>query len=290
MNIDLNSIKKKLEELRKKKGSDVNWLNLKEGDNQIRVIAHPDRPWYVETGYHYIVDADNERKSIVCRKLSLGEDSDCFVCDLVSKLRKGDTTERELAKSIARRYRVFLNVIDRADGQIKVFGTGITVFEQILSLIADSDWGDMTDPKNGYDIVIRKSGSGFNTEYSVRAKPKRTPYGVDIDWESVTDLESIVKVPTYKEQIAQYYGQTEEELEQNEEVEEPKSKPQPLKPTPKVASTTHEQDEEDNEELQIQKPKIVKPTSKVEPEDEEADLDAEIQKALQKFKTAKGVK
>lgn len=50
-----------------------------------------------------------------------------------------------------------------------------SVYQDIIDLYLDEDdWGDMTDPEDGYDIKISRSGSGKNdTTYSVTACPKR---------------------------------------------------------------------------------------------------------------------
>jgi len=45
------------------------------------------------------------------------------------------------------------------------------VYKDILNLITDEEWGDMTDPKKGYDIVIRKDQiAGQFPQYSVVPK------------------------------------------------------------------------------------------------------------------------
>lgn len=52
-----------------------------------------------------------------------------------------------------------------------------TVIADLYKYAADEDWGH---PKH-YDIVIAKSGSGMDTEYSFIAKPKKAPAQVIID-------------------------------------------------------------------------------------------------------------
>ena len=44
-----------------------------------------------------------------------------------------------------------------------------TIQEAIKSFATDSDWGD----PNAYDVVVTRKGEDLNTEYSVRAKPKK---------------------------------------------------------------------------------------------------------------------
>ena len=67
------------------------------------------------------------------------------------------------------------------------------VYQSIIDLYLDEDdWGDMTDPKKGYDIKITRTGKTKNdTEYSV-APCKNTP--LDKDWAKKTiDLKAMAK-------------------------------------------------------------------------------------------------
>lgn len=51
----------------------------------------------------------------------------------------------------------------------KVVEFGAQVKTAIYDLCADDDWGD----PNGYDIVIKRNGSGLDTKYSVVPKAKK---------------------------------------------------------------------------------------------------------------------
>jgi len=84
------------------------------------------------------------------------------------------------------------------------------VYQDILEKYLDEDeWGDMTDPADGYDIKIKRTGSGkTDTEYSVTpCKNTPTPKG----FREVYDLDAEVHkiMPNYektKEYINQYLG------------------------------------------------------------------------------------
>lgn len=66
-----------------------------------------------------------------------------------------------------------------------------SVYRDITDLYLDEDdWGDMTDPENGYDIKITRSGNGLmDTTYSVSPCPNRKPlkpkYVEDMDLEEI---------------------------------------------------------------------------------------------------------
>ncbi len=72
------------------------------------------------------------------------------------------------------------------------------VYQDIIELFLDEDeWGDMTDPKEGYDIKITRSGKGKNdTEYTVSPCQKKP---LEKKYQGYIDLEKIVRgqIPTY---------------------------------------------------------------------------------------------
>jgi hypothetical protein len=65
-----------------------------------------------------------------------------------------------------------------------------SVIADLYKYAADEDWGH---PKH-YDIVINKSGSGMDTEYSFIAKPKKAPAQAIVDafLETPVDLKQLL--------------------------------------------------------------------------------------------------
>jgi hypothetical protein len=62
---------------------------------------------------------------------------------------------------------------------VKFWGMGKQVYQEILSIIADADYGDITDLKAGRDIVVEfktaeETGKSF-PETTIRVKPNQTP-------------------------------------------------------------------------------------------------------------------
>lgn len=92
------------------------------------------------------------------------------------------------------------------------------VYQDILEKYLDeTEWGDMTDPKDGYDIKIVRTGSGkMDTEYSVTpCKPTRGPRG----FRGVYNLDEEVRkvMPTYEktqEYLNQFLGLDPEEKDE----------------------------------------------------------------------------
>lgn len=129
-------------------------------------------------------------------------DEPCPFMDKYNELRNSkDDDDKALAKLFVPRRRYVVGGIvfedDKGtkvgyDGKDKGILIPRAVYQDIIDLYLDEDEaGDMTDPKDGYDIKIIRSGSGqYDTTYSARAcKPTK----LDKAYHGTVDLESIVR-------------------------------------------------------------------------------------------------
>jgi len=91
---------------------------------------------------------------------------------------------------------------------VKFWGFGKTVYQELLSVIADPDYGDITDATNGRDIQIeRQTPAEAGNQYgktTVRVKPNQTPITENKDvLEKVlngqSDLIELYTEPSYDE-------------------------------------------------------------------------------------------
>ena len=90
---------------------------------------------------------------------------------------------------------------------VKFWGFGKTVYTELLGVIADPDYGDISDPMNGRDVLVEftpSEGAGSFPKTTIRVKPNVTPVTEDKNVaEMVTknqpDLSAIFKEPTYDE-------------------------------------------------------------------------------------------
>lgn len=130
-------------------------------------------------------------------------DEPCPFMDKYKELKdSSDDTDKELAKEkfIPRRKYVIGGVIytDEKgknldyDGKDRVVQIPRSVYQDIIDLYLDEDEaGDMTDPKDGYDIKIIRTGSGkLDTTYSARACK---PTALDKKARGTIDLEKMVR-------------------------------------------------------------------------------------------------
>lgn len=130
-------------------------------------------------------------------------DEPCPFMEKYQELKNSkDETDQELAKDLAPRRRYIIGgtcykdekgkEID-PDRVCKPILVPRSVYQDIIDLYLDEDdWGDMTDPEEGYDIKISRSGSGkMDTTYSVTACPGKKP--LNPKYVKEMDLEEIVK-------------------------------------------------------------------------------------------------
>ncbi len=243
--LDISALASRLKELddnsNRGGGSNIGFISIKDGRNVIRVLPPRDDmdSFAVEVWVHYGVGKTETNKKgtmVVCPKTH-GEDKPCPVCDASSELKKlskkKDDPYDKQAKNLYRKKRVYYNAIDRADdltkyeqreedgkqvwyntetnekdSPVKVLGTGIGVYKDILKLIIDPEYGDVTDADEGLDLIITKSGSGqFNTEYDVKTVRKESAIGFDLWEESLNDLKPLMKARTYDELVALLNGE-----------------------------------------------------------------------------------
>jgi hypothetical protein len=243
MALDISKLAERLAQLSRgnnNSSSSMGFINIKDGRNVIRLLPKRDGDetslfGEQEVFVHYGVGKSetNKNGSMVVCPTTYGDDKACPVCELAAELRKlskkKDDSYDKQARQVQRKKRVYYNAVSRAedlnsykydDGQkkwfnkdgeeespIKVLGTGIGVYRDVLGIICDPEYGDVTDFSQGLDLIITKSGTGFNTEYDVKtvrkesfAIPEDAPEELVTGWkELLHDLSSLAKVKTYSE-------------------------------------------------------------------------------------------
>ena len=204
MALNLEKLRQRQEELSQDTGGggDYDFWSPKDGRNVIRLCPPLDNmedAFYVEAIVHFNVGPKNKMTN--CRKM-LGKAEHCPVCDYRNELKQSNTKEdKVLYDKMAPKTRAYYNIVDREDmynedgtPKVRVYGSGKGVFADLLSLICDPEWGDITDAEVGHDVIIKKSGTGLNTEYKVEGSPAVKPLGVESWWEYAKDLTMLLRV------------------------------------------------------------------------------------------------
>lgn len=194
----------------------ADFFQFKDGDNEVRICPPAEgetRP-FAKRGQHWRVgDAE---KVFNCPK-AVDETAVCFVCDKAAELKKsGDEADVEKGEDLYPKRQWLYRIIDPNNARkgVQVMSIGIKAHKQIAKLMKDKEYGDITDPENGINITIEKSGnSRFNTEYTVR--PRRNPSNVLAILEEADppDIFSLCEPASAKQMKAAWSGESDEKAE-----------------------------------------------------------------------------
>ena len=195
MAINLDKMREKLDASKngtKGKENSTKW-RPQEGDQTIRILPTEDGDPFKEYHFHYNV---GRNPGILCPKKNHGED--CPICEFASKLwRDGvensdDTAKRE-AKKLFVRKRYFSPIMVRGQESqgVKVWSYGKTAYETLLGYVLDPDYGDITHPETGTDLVLNYHVPGTPGSFpKTSLKPRRRP-SVLCD-EDVADCDDLI--------------------------------------------------------------------------------------------------
>ena len=179
--MDLNAIKKRLNQLQTTNNRTSSLWKPQPGKTQIRIVPYAfnkDNP-FIELFFHYNL---NNRSYL--SPISFGRPDP--IEEFAQKLKgSGSKEDYQLSRKLEAKMRTFAPVIVRGEEKqgVKFWGFGKTVYQELLSIIADPDYGDITDPINGRDVSVEfitaeESGASF-PKTNIRVKPNQTPISED---------------------------------------------------------------------------------------------------------------
>ena len=154
MAIDLDALRKKLAQLSGQNSrSNLMWRPQKGKESTVRLLSFPDNDGqpFKELWFYYNV---GNNPGLLAPNQFGNPDP---IQELINKLRSDDTKEsNELAKTLYPKMRSFAPVIVRGeeDKGVRLWSFGKTVYQDLLKTMLDSDFGDITDPKNGFDVKV----------------------------------------------------------------------------------------------------------------------------------------
>ena len=185
--MDIDAIKSRLNQLQNT--TSTNFWKPQPGKSQVRIVSytHDKNNPFSELFFHYSLIPN---KTVVS-PLSFGRPDP--VQQFADKLKSsGNREDWRLGKKLEAKLRTFAPVVVRGEesGGTKFWGFGKTVYQELLSLIADPDYGDISDPVNGRDVVVEfktaeETGASF-PKTSIRVKPNQIP--ITEDKAVLTDL------------------------------------------------------------------------------------------------------
>ena len=156
-------------------GGGAGFYSPKVGKNTIRILPEVgDMDFFFQpVGRHYFPDG----RKVYCPSFTTEKDRECPVCEIVRELHSiGDKQSKKLASSLNVGRSWWMNVINRDNESAGplMYTPGVMVFNSIISLINDPDYGDITDIDEGSDIVIDRDGTGIDTSYEVHGRRKES--------------------------------------------------------------------------------------------------------------------
>ena len=162
-------------------------LKLREGRNILRFLPPPKGAGspFVVVWQHYVEGLDGNRLIFPCPLKN--HKQFCPVCEKANDLsRTGNPVDREQAYQLWPKMRVFAEVVDMDNSHAgpQVFAFGKLIYEQLVKIRTDSRLGgNFTDPEDGFDIIIDRSGSGkFDTRYTVNSDKLNASALEDFTW------------------------------------------------------------------------------------------------------------
>ena len=232
MAIDLEAIKRKLNQLQTVGTRQNNLWKPEPGKQTIRIVpyqhdrANPFRELY----FHYDLGKKNYLSPVTHGKADP-------VVEFAEKLKaSGNSDEWKLGKKLEPKMRTYVPIVVRGKESegVKFWGFGKTVYTELLGVIADPDYGDISDPMNGRDVVVEftpSEGGGY-PKTAIRVKPNVTTLTEDKNVaENVANnqpnLSDIFKEPSYDDLKAALENWLNPEGESNEG----EAKPEPKKET-----------------------------------------------------------
>ena len=171
---------------------EIQRLTLGIGDTKIRLLGDV-MPRYC----YWVVTKEGKKMPVEC--LQFSRENETFDNSAQDPFKEID----EAIYSDKPQFSYVCNVIDRADGQIKLFDLRSTIYSQIVDYATNPDYGNPADGEGGYDITIKKEKPGplpQNLKYSCLPARNNSPLTEAEKGLELYDLSKIYKRQTYDEQ------------------------------------------------------------------------------------------
>ena len=206
MAIDFDAIRRKLGQLSGQNNKrNAIWRPPEGEESTIRIIAFPnnDGQPFKERWFYYNIGNNPGLLS----PHQFGKPDP--IQELINKLRADGSKEAyEMAKKLYPKMRTYAAVVVRGeeDKGVRLYAFGKTVYQSLLNIMLDEDYGDITDIKSGRDIkvICTKQPGRQWAMTEVRPRGKSTPLTTDKsqlkEWTTnIPDLDEMYETKSYEE-------------------------------------------------------------------------------------------
>ena len=207
MAIDLEAIRRKLNQLSGNNSRRNTMWRPQEGEEAtVRILAFPDNDGqpFKERWFYYNIG--NNPGLLTPHQFGKPDP----IQELINSLRNDSDNKGsyELAKKLYPKMRVYAPVIVRGeeDKGVRLWAFGKMVYQSLLNIMLDEDYGDITDPVAGRDIKVictKAPGRQWATT-EVRPRGKQTPLSSESKqakgWvDSIPNLDELYSCKSYDE-------------------------------------------------------------------------------------------
>jgi len=189
MALDMKKMKAKYTALQNRGrggGNKSMWFRPQDGEQVIRIVPTADGDPFKEFWLHYGV---GKNPAFLSLKRNYGQDDpiDNFVRALYNE---GDEESIKMAKSISAKQRFFSPVLVRGeeDKGVRIWGYGKQVYEQLLNLVLNPEYGDITDVDTGTDLTLQYGKPAGAQFPQTNLTPRRKSSGLANTAEETTEL------------------------------------------------------------------------------------------------------
>ena len=206
MAIDFDAIRNKLNQLSGTNSRrNVTWRPQEGEEHTVRLLSFPDNDGqpFKERWFYYNVGNNPG----LLAPYQFGKPDP--IQELINKLRDDGSKESyELAKKLYPKMRSYAPVVVRGeeDKGVRIWAFGKTVYQSLLNIMLDEDYGDITDPSDGRDVkvVCTKAPGRMWATTEVRPRGKSTALSKSEEqaqqWsDNIPDLDSLYTLKTYEE-------------------------------------------------------------------------------------------
>jgi hypothetical protein len=205
MSLNIDALRAKLNQFTGQNDRTTAIWKPTEGTSTIRIVPWKENPSnpFIELYFHYLGGKTYLSPTSYGNRDPIAEFADA----LGSAGSKDDYAQ---ARPFRPKLRTYIPIIVRGEESqgVRFYSFGKTVYTDILAIIADPDYGDITDVAIGTDLVVEYiPQEKSDTSYSkTLVRAKRNPSPLHSDASTVKrfltdqpDLRSLYKEPTYEE-------------------------------------------------------------------------------------------
>lgn len=206
MAIDFDAIRRKLNKLSGQNSrQNVSWRPQEGEEHTVRLLSFPDNDGqpFKERWFYYNIGNNPG----LLAPYQFGNPDP--IQELITKLRDDGSKESyELAKKLYPKMRCYAPVVVRGeeDKGVRIWAFGKTVYQSLLNIMLDEDYGDITDPEDGRDVKVvctKAPGRQWATT-EVRPRGKQSPLSESSDsvnqfTSNIPSLDDMYACKTYEE-------------------------------------------------------------------------------------------